>query len=200
MAARIGRIQEPDVLCVTSALARAAFLPADALLFINLAPVSLGHEALGPEALVEAVEAAGLTPERVVIELTERTGARRATLVREAKQLRDAGFRLAVDDAGAGNAGLDTLRCLEPEFIKIDRGVVAASVADRGARAVLSAIVAFAGESGAYVIAEGIEDEATLRHVRAPWPERNRGAISGAQGYHLGRPALAAGDRAKVGT
>ena len=83
------------------------------------------------------------------------------------------------------------LRALPVDFIKIDRAVVANAVADRSARAVMLAIMAFAHESGSFVIAEGIETEAMLELARDPEPEgevRPAGA-HGAQGFLLGRPA-----------
>jgi EAL domain-containing protein (putative c-di-GMP-specific phosphodiesterase class I) len=77
------------------------------------------------------------------------------------------------------------------DFVKIDRDVVRNALAHPSARAVLLAIIAFAGEVGTYVIAEGIEDGAMLNLVRsgdgvgfAP-----AGRVHGAQGYLLGRPS-----------
>ena len=69
--------------------------------------------------------------------------------------------------------------------------MVASAVADRGARAVMLAIMAFARESGSFVIAEGIETEAMLELARDPDPngETRSAGAQGAQGYLLGRPA-----------
>ena len=63
------------------------------------------------------------------------------------------------------------LSALPVDFIKIDRAVVANAVEDRSARAVMLAIMAFARESGAFVIAEGIETEEMLELARDPEPE-----------------------------
>jgi PAS domain-containing protein len=83
------------------------------------------------------------------------------------------------------------LSALPVDFIKIDRAVVASAVEDRGARAVMLAIMAFARESGSFVIAEGIETEAMLELARDPNPSGEARAIGaqGAQGFLLGRPA-----------
>ena len=138
-----------------------------------------------------AVRGAGFEPDQVVLEITERTDARKEILIPEAARLRALGFQLALDDVGAGNAGLEMLRALPVDFIKIDRAVVASAVDDRGARAVLLAIMAFARESGSFVIAEGIETEAMLELARDPNPTGEARAIGaqGAQGFLLGRPA-----------
>jgi len=187
----IGRGHELDAVCRRAALRAAAELPKDALLFVNVSPQTLEHDGLAGDSLLLAVRGAGYEPEQVVLEITERTDARKELLIPEAARLRSLGFQLALDDVGAGNAGLEMLRALPVDFIKIDRAVVANAVADRGARAVMLAIMAFAHESGSFVIAEGIETEAMLELARDPEPEgevRPAGA-HGAQGFLLGRPA-----------
>jgi len=153
IAARIGRAPELDALCREAILARAAELPKDALLFLNLSPLSLDHPLLAGEALVEGVTAAGLTPSRVVLEITERSLARPAMVARETKRLRDLGFRIALDDVGIGSTGLEMLRLAPAEYLKIDREVIAGALTDSTARSVLAAILAFAREAGTFVIA-----------------------------------------------
>lgn len=195
LAARIGRGHELDALCRRATLARAHELPADALLFLNVSPESFDQDDLKGNQLARAVRAAGLQPERVVLEVTERaSSARLDRVIREATRLRTLGFKLALDDVGAGNAGLEMLRNLLVDFVKIDREVIVDSAAGGAARAVLLAVISYANESGAYVIAEGIETEAMLQHVRAPSHRpgsRLRTGVQGAQGYLLGRPSTA---------
>jgi diguanylate cyclase (GGDEF)-like protein len=187
----IGRGHELDAVCRRATLRLAGELPKGALLFLNVSPQTLEHDALAGDSLVLAVRGAGFEPHQVVLEITERTDARKELLIPEAARLRALGFKLALDDVGAGNAGLDMLRALPVDFIKIDRAVVTAAVEDRSARAVLLAIMAFARESGSFVIAEGIETEAMLELARDPNPSGEARAIGaqGAQGFLLGRPA-----------
>jgi len=191
IAERIGRAHDLDALCRAAILARAAELPADALLFVNLSPQTLDHNILAGTALLDAVAAAGLTPDRVVLELTERSMARLDVVVREGARLRALGFKLALDDTGAGNAGLEMLSHLPVDFVKVDRSIVVGAADDGAARAVLAGIIAIARETGAYVIAEGIEDAEMLglvRHAGGPSATRGEG-VRGAQGYFLGRPS-----------
>lgn len=193
IAERIGRAHQLDALCRGATLARAHELPADALLFLNVAPQSLDHDELAGDTLVRAVRAAGLEPARVVLEITERSSARLERVVRDASRLRGLGFKLALDDVGAGNAGLEMLRRMPVDYIKIDRDVIVESNSGTAAaRAVLHAVLAFAAETGAYVIAEGIETEAMLDHVRHPpvlLPAGRRIGVHAVQGYLLGRPS-----------
>ncbi len=181
IAEKIGRAHELDYLCVHAILARAAELPSDALLFLNLTPQTLDHEVLTGAILLEAVFSAGLTPERVVLEITERSVVRLDVVVREAQKLRELGFRLALDDTGAGNAGLEMLSQLAVDFIKIDRGIVVKSLSDVSARAIFAGITNMARQMNSYVIAEGIEDVEMLDLVEQV-------GAQAVQGYLLGRP------------
>jgi len=182
IAEQLGRVHELDAICRGAVLSSATALPPGALLFLNLSPQVLDRDGVDAMALVEAVVAAGLSPDRVVLEITERPSARPETVVREAQRLRALGFRLALDDVGVGNAGLEMLSRLPVDFIKIDRDVVLRSLTDTTTRAVLAAIVAFAGETGSFVIAEGIETPDMLALAA-------RLGVQGVQGYLLGRPA-----------
>ncbi len=182
IAEQLGRVHELDAICRQAVLASAAALPPGALLFLNLSPHALDHDRLDAMALVEAVVEVGLSPDRVVLEITERSSARPETVVREAQRLRALGFQLALDDVGVGNAGLEMLSRLPVDFIKIDRDVVLRALTDTTTRAVLAAIVAFAGETRSFVIAEGIETPDMLALA-------DRLGVQGVQGYLLGRPA-----------
>jgi diguanylate cyclase (GGDEF)-like protein len=181
IAEKIGRAHELDSLCVHSILARAAELPSDVLLFLNLTPQTLDHNLLTGTMLLDAVLAAGLTPDRVVLEITERSVVQLDAVVREAKKLRALGFRLALDDTGAGNAGLEMLSQLPVDFVKIDRAIVVKSLTDMTARTIFRGITTMARQMNSYVIAEGIEDAEMLNLVQMV-------GAQGVQGYLLGRP------------
>lgn len=191
VAEKIGRAHELDSICRSAALARADELPHGVLLFLNVHPQSLTHGALAGDYLPRSVAAAGLTPSQIVLEITERSDARLSQVVADAARLRSLGFRLALDDVGAGNAGLEMLRELPVDFVKIDRAVIAAAIDDASAQAVTLAIIAYARRTGAYVIAEGIESEQILAFVRSV-EELNvvhGPPIRGGQGYLLGQPS-----------
>ncbi len=182
----IGRAHALDVVCLQAVLARASELPPTISLFINLSPHSLNHDLLSGPALVRAVEAAGLSPSRVVFEITEHSTARLAVVVRRAQLLRDLGFQIALDHVGAGNAGLKILSQLGVDSIKVDRTVIRHGVTDVTADAVLAAIIAFARKVGSTIIIEGVETEATLEHVR---DHVRDGGAAHVQGYLLGKPS-----------
>ncbi|MDX6628035.1 MAG: hypothetical protein QOH00_281 [Gaiellales bacterium] len=189
IAEQMERVHELDVICAKNALAGTAHLPEGALLFINLCPRTLDLDADKNDWLRSVVEQAGLSPERVVIEITERFGGRAALIVKCLQRLRSQGFKIAVDDVGTGNSGLAILSQVRAEFVKLDRTIVAAAPTDAGARAMLMAIATYARQTGAFVIAEGIEDDETLAFLHG-LDEAGDLVIQGGQGYGLGRPAM----------
>jgi diguanylate cyclase (GGDEF)-like protein len=192
IAEQIGCVHELDKLCATQALAAASDLPDGALLFINLTPKTLELDSDGNDWLPRAVERADLAPDRVVVEVTERIGARTIPVIKSLDHLREQGFKLALDDVGTGNAGLEMLRKIGAEYVKLDQSIVAAAATEPNARAVLMAMATFARQTGAFVIAEGVEDEETLEFlygVEVLGVEPGTTVIQGGQGFELGYPS-----------
>jgi len=123
---------------------------ADCYLAINVSPSTLAQ----PQALACLAE---LPPERVVVELTEHELVTGADQLGALSRLRGEGMRIAVDDIGAGFAGLQRLLTLRPDIIKLDRSVVGTIETDPARRALTRALAGFADELGIALIAEGIE-------------------------------------------
>lgn len=148
---------------------------------INLAARDVVREGLA-ETIAAIVEEAGASPASVVLEVTER--ALQLDPKRAAAQLlafREQGFRIALDDFGAGWSSLSQLRDLPLDRIKLDRALANALSSDPGARAVTGMIVALAWQLGIGCSIEGVETEAQASAARAL-------GIHLMQGYHFGRP------------
>ena len=121
----------------------------------------------------------------IVIELTEHEAFDEdGALELELAALRERGARIALDDAGAGYAGLQQLVRLRPEIVKVDRSLIAGIHEDASKLALLQALAGFAGTTGAAVCAEGVEELAELRALAGF-------DVTYAQGYALARPAPA---------
>jgi EAL domain-containing protein (putative c-di-GMP-specific phosphodiesterase class I) len=90
-----------------------------------------------------------------------------------------------VDDAGSGFASLRHVLQLAPDILKIDVSLIRRVRDDRGARALTSALVTFAGEMEQSVVAEGVDDERTVAVLEEL-------GVRFGQGNHLGRPDHAA--------
>ena len=192
IAERIRQVYELDRVCIDKVLEAAPNLPAGSTIFINVSPMSLAHPEFDPHGFVAAIRAAGLRPNNVVIELTERRIENASIIVQRAAALRSLGVRMALDDTGSGHAGLEILSKLSVDFVKIDRSLLVEAVHDRTARGVLAGIIAIARETESYLIAEGIENKELLDFACAVHGVRDAGflGIRGVQGYLLGRPEL----------
>jgi len=123
--------------------------------------VNVGPEALTSERFLDLIDDA--RPDRLVIELTEHARIDDYGPVLAAiAALRERGARLAVDDAGAGYAGLAHILTVGPDIIKLDLGLVRDIHRDPVRAALAASLVSFAGRTGAGLVAEGVEtrDEA----------------------------------------
>ncbi len=144
-------------------------------LAVNLSPATL----LDDNAL-SLLERA--PPERLVIELTEHDPVADYARLRERLRiLRSRGVRVAADDIGAGFAGLHHIAELKPDILKLDRSMVGGIVYGDTHRHLVSAMVAFAGDEGSQLVAEGIETREELAILAELGVELG-------QGYLLGRP------------
>jgi EAL domain-containing protein (putative c-di-GMP-specific phosphodiesterase class I) len=127
--------------------------PSSALLFVNLHP----HDLLDEE-LVGSDSPLAMVAPRVVLEITERAGlSTLAELRPRIRQLRSLGFRIAVDDLGAGYSSLNNVAALEPEYMKLDMSLIRDIEISITRRRIVSSVVSLATAMGASVIAEGIE-------------------------------------------
>jgi hypothetical protein len=125
--------------------------------------------------------------DRIVVEVTEHA---RVNDYLEAQRvlgaLRKAGIRVAVDDAGSGYASLRHILELRPDIIKMDLSITRDIDTDPARRALATALVIFAGEVGAVVVAEGAETESELCALQAAGIHRAQGfAISAPQSLPL---------------
>ena len=132
--------------------------------------------------LLEATADAGVSPGSVYLELTEtmRLTPGRIHIARVVQQLRDAGFRVWLDDFGTGWASLDHLLWLEVDGIKIDRAVTVALGTPIG-DALTQAVTGLANALGLHTTIEGIETQRSAELARA------RGCDNG-QGYLWAAP------------
>jgi diguanylate cyclase (GGDEF)-like protein len=155
VAAAEGRRHELETACMLAA-ASAGTPPHHAALFVNVGPDFLANP--------HAIALRRALPERLVLELTEREAVEDYDMLRESiAAWRERGVRIAIDDTGSGWSTLRHVVQLQPDFIKLDRSLIAGVDRDRSKRALVCAMVAFARESGSVVIAEGVErrDELT---------------------------------------
>jgi EAL domain-containing protein (putative c-di-GMP-specific phosphodiesterase class I)/CheY-like chemotaxis protein len=171
----VGLGTDLELVAARRALRALGRLPAPLYLSVNLSPATI--------VAAGFIQTFGPVADRVVIEVTEHAPIHDYDALDHALEgFRGAGGRLAVDDAGAGFASLRHILRLRPDLIKLDLALTRDIHQDRHRRALASALISFAAELGADIVAEGIEQHAELAALAA------LGVCYG-QGYHLGRPA-----------
>ncbi|WP_089401111.1 sensor domain-containing phosphodiesterase [Noviherbaspirillum humi] len=124
----------------------------------------------------------GTPLERIVLEITEHVSIDRYQEIGEVtRKLRERGLRVAVDDAGAGYASFRHILKLSPDLIKLDISLTRNIDTDAPRRALASALIRFAKETGSKVIAEGVKTPAELGVLQDL-------GVDMAQGFLLGKP------------
>lgn len=160
----------------------AGILETDAKLSINFLPNAVYSPKACIQLTLKTAAAMNFPTDRLVFEFTENermTDPQHvASIVAAYKQM---GFGTALDDFGAGYAGLNLLARFQPDLIKLDMDLIRDIDKDRAKTAIVSSIVRLASDLGITVIAEGIESEAELAVLRDL-------GITLIQGYLLARP------------
>jgi EAL domain-containing protein (putative c-di-GMP-specific phosphodiesterase class I) len=174
-AEQLGLRADLELAAIRAALLGLDRLPSRAVLSVNVSP-----SVVRSEEFLQTIAADAAT--RLVVEVTEHAPVEDYDeLNRALRALRERGVRLAIDDAGAGFASLRHIVRLAPDLIKLDATLTRDIDADPARRALATALISFAGEIGATMIAEGIETEAEFQTLRSL-------GIGLGQGYFLGVP------------
>lgn len=176
-AERLGRIHDLGRTVRSAVVAAVASAPPDVLLFVNVHGLELTDEDLFTASGILSAHAP-----RVVLEITERTGLDEVAAPKRVAMLRKLGYRIAIDDLGAGYAALGALATIEPEIVKLDMSLIRGIEEHPTKRRVVGAIATLCRELGSRVVAEGVETLA----------ERDAVIDAGVeliQGYLLARPA-----------
>jgi EAL domain-containing protein (putative c-di-GMP-specific phosphodiesterase class I) len=175
-AERLGRIHDLGRTVRAEVARRAPAVPDDVLIFVNVHGLELTDEDLFGDSCALAPIAS-----RIVLEITERIGLDAVAGPARVAMLRRRGYRIAVDDLGAGYAALGAIATLEPEIVKLDMSLIRDIDQHATKRRVVGAIATLCRELGSRVIAEGVETESELGAVRDL-------GIDLIQGFLLARP------------
>jgi len=150
---------------------------------VNLSARNISDPEL-PQRIAAVLAKTGIPSSQLVLEITE------SSVMGDPKQtlpvlhaLRDLGICLSLDDFGTGYSSLSYLQRLPVSEVKIDRSFVTGLAGDDpvSTRALISAIIGLGDALGLRIVAEGIEDQATLNELRAM-------GCDVAQGYYIARP------------
>jgi EAL domain-containing protein (putative c-di-GMP-specific phosphodiesterase class I) len=173
-----------DQMCRVRAIELASALRMPARLSINFNPNAVYRPETCLRATLKIAAQLGFPHERIIFEITE--GERIADhahlreIVREYKRQ---GFRTAIDDFGAGYAGLHLLTEFQPDIIKLDMALIRNVDQDRVRQVIVRGVIHVCHELGISVIAEGVETREELLFLRDA-------GIQLFQGYYFARPGF----------
>ncbi|QLG89452.1 EAL domain-containing protein [Chitinibacter bivalviorum] len=173
-----------DRLCRTlHVMNYASYAPQNRLLFLNVHPELLVEISDHGAYFERILNSLGFSPNQVVLELLENdvSNVDASAISRAVKNYRAKGYRIALDDFGHGMANLDRLWLLEPDFVKLDRHILALAAQQDKARQGYGKLVSLLHDAGSQVIAEGVE---TLQEKTIALDS----GVDALQGYFIATP------------
>lgn len=180
-ASRCSRLNELNLKALARSIDEARHLPAGAAVFLNVDPAVLETRGFVRTFRLLA-DAAALPLDRVVIEVTERSGfADEPQAASVFDDLRESGVRFALDDHGSAYSHLSLMNRIKPSFIKISNDFGTAAEVDGTKLRIVRNVIALARDFGCRTILEGIESPDTAAMAMDLGVEL-------AQGFHFGRP------------
>ena len=166
-------------------LAGELFHDSDTRLSINFMPNAVYEPAACIRATLEAARRVGFSHQQIMFEFTENERMIDVPHVqRIISEYRKQGFLTALDDFGAGYAGLNLLASFQPDLIKLDMELIRGIASSPARQTIIACLTTMARELGIKVLAEGVESAAELTALRAA-------GIQLFQGYLFAKPAVA---------
>ena len=147
---------------------------------VNISVVQLQDNSL-VDIIAHLLEATGLEPEYLMLELTESRKRNNPDILRVMQRLHDMGVKLALDDFGTGYSSYSNIKDLPIESLKIDRSLISGVDGNNKDAIIVHSIIRMAHALGIKVIAEGIETNEQFQMLR-------RFGCDFSQGYYLGYP------------
>jgi EAL domain-containing protein (putative c-di-GMP-specific phosphodiesterase class I) len=170
---------------LAEACRQAAAWPEDVHIAVNLSARQLESDVI-VEHVLGALACSGVTPSRLVLEITETMLARDVdATAAHLSRLTSLGPRIAIDDFGTGYSSLSTLSRFPVDMLKIDRSFIASMLGNPEATALVHVLVEMGRALHLDVVAEGIEDAAQADALRAQLCDQG-------QGFYFSRPVDAA--------
>ena len=175
-----------DQACRVKAVQLASQLSMPTFLSINFMPNAVYRPELCIRTTLDAAEKYGFPIDRIIFEITEGEKVDDLVHLREiVEHYKKQGFLTAIDDFGAGYAGLNLLADVQTDLVKLDMALIRNIDKDRGRRAIAKGIIQVCRELSMKVIAEGIETYEELNTLREL-------GVDLFQGYYFARPAFQA--------
>jgi diguanylate cyclase (GGDEF) domain len=182
VAGQSGCLWELERLCRTKALRGLKESGANIRLFLNVNPMVLEDPKFQKGFTKEYLDQYGIDPENIIFEITEKNAIFNNGEFRKIIQYYKAqNYKIAIDDAGAGYAGLNMISDVQPHYLKLDMNLIRGVDKDTVKQALIKSMQEYSRITGSYLIGEGIETRAelqTLIHI----------GVQFGQGFFIGRP------------
>jgi len=176
-------VWELELLFRSLAIERASGLSDNQFLFLNVDPNIIRDPKFEKGLTREYLDRFGISPDKIIFEITERTAIEDYDTFREIlSYYTDQGYKIAIDDAGAGYSGMNTIVETKPHFVKIDMNIVRDIHEDSFKQAIVKSFVQLGNNTNIKIIAEGIETKEELRTLI-------RLGVYAGQGYYFQKPA-----------
>ncbi|AWI07254.1 GGDEF domain-containing protein [Clostridium drakei] len=179
----LNKLWDLECLCRSKAIEKACNIDTNKLLFLNVDPLILKDEKFRKGFTKKFLHKYNMCPESIIFELTERT------CIKDYKSFRAAldnyveeGYKIAIDDAGAGYSGLKMISETKPHYIKIDIYLIRDIHKDSFKQHLIKMLVELADNTNIKLIAEGIEIEEELAKLIEL-------GVNIGQGYFIQRPS-----------
>lgn len=177
------RLWDLECLCRSKAIERSHYIDKEKYLFINVDPYVFKDEKYKRGFTKEFLAKYNMSPDTIIFEITERT------CIKDYKSFKAAldnyleeGYKIAIDDTGAGYSGLKMLSQIKPHYVKIDMELIRGIHKDSFKQHLISGLVSLSNSTNMTLIAEGIEvKEELLKLIEL--------GVHAGQGYFLQRPA-----------
>ncbi len=173
-------VWELERICREKALSNIHNMEEDKYIFLNNEPSVIYDPKF---KALEIIKKLDISPERVILEITERTAIEDFQAFKKALQyFKSVGFKISIDDAGAGYASLQSIALLSPDFIKFDINLIKNIDNNLIKQNLISALLDIANRINADVIAEGVETKNEAETI-------SRLGVKFAQGFYYAKPA-----------
>jgi EAL domain-containing protein (putative c-di-GMP-specific phosphodiesterase class I) len=151
---------------------------------INFQPSAIEDPKLCAKQSLETAQRFGMAPHRIMFEFNENKRLSDTSHIQQIiEEYKRAGFLTAIDNFGAGFAGLGLIAKVQPDIIKIDMDLVRSIAGVPAKQIIVAGLVSIAGQLGIKVVAEGVETESEVRVLRAA-------GVRLFQGYYFAKPEV----------
>ena len=179
----MGLLYPTEKVCREIAINNIGSMEPDQKLFLNVHPRTVADPNFVRGETLKRLQDSGIMPQNIVIEITERHSIDNYKIFRKTlEHYRSQGYRIAIDDVGAGFSGLQSIAEIRPDYIKMDMSLVRNIDSSSVRQVVMEALITLSEKINCRIIAEGIETQNELNALLEL-------GVHYGQGYYLARPA-----------